>query len=146
MTESELALIQNVKELNKSLARIANAAERFADLFQPRLGANFDSLKTDLLAEMRKIVRETQPVAKPTVDKRWFTSLDVATELNVKPATVRERCRLGLVVGEKRGKEWRIPLFELERLKRDGLPLVPKETGLCPSEEAVHSLLNSFGE
>ena len=126
VTESELALIQGVKELNKAANRLADAVDRIANLFQPRVATELDSFKNELLSEVRKVVRENQLPAKPAVDKRWFKSVDVAAELNVKPATIRERCRLGLIVGEKWGKEWRIPVSELERVRRDGLPPVPQ--------------------
>jgi hypothetical protein len=144
--ECDIALIQVIKEFSKATNRLAEAVERIADVVNPNAAVDFASFKSELLSEVRRVVGENQTPCKPVIEKRWFKIVDVAAELKVKPATIRERCRLGLIVGEKWGKEWKIPASELERVKRDGLPPVPKASESASLEKPVHSVLDLLRE
>lgn len=134
MTETDFALIQEVKRAADSLEVISGCIVKLAGLFNVAPSADFEQLKKGLLAEVRKVLSESlgrSDEAKPT--KRWFETTEVAKELNVKPATIRGRCFAGLIAAEKWGKEWKIPAAELERLKKDGLPPLKPVDATCPA-------------
>ena len=51
-----------------------------------------------------------------------------ARELGVSAHIIRKLCAAGLIEAEQTtgGRQWRIPFHEVERLKREGLPLIPQ--------------------
>jgi excisionase family DNA binding protein len=68
------------------------------------------------------------------VERFFYSTGQVASQLGVTLATVRLLCENGVIEAETTpGGQWRVPASEVERLKRDGLPLIPRplpvETG-----------------
>jgi hypothetical protein len=138
MTEAEFALLQEAKRIADALDTISGCLAKLSGLFSLAPAMDIDDLKKELVAEVRKAVSQGHSAVQvnPVPSKRWFETIDVAKELGVKPATIRGRCSAGLIAAEKWGKEWKIPAAEMERLKRDGLPPLPKpaETRVaCPA-------------
>ena len=138
MTESEFALLQEAKRIADALEAVSRCLTKFANLFSFAPSIDLDQVKKELVAEVRKAVSRGHSAVQtnPVPSKRWFETAEVAKELGVKPATIRGRCSAGLIAAEKWGKEWKIPAVEMERLKRDGLPPLPKpaETRVaCPA-------------
>jgi hypothetical protein len=66
--------------------------------------------------------------------KDWYGTAEVAQMLNKAEYTVREWCRLGRVRAEKRGsgrgryQAWVVSHAELQRLEREGLLPVPRQS------------------
>lgn len=57
----------------------------------------------------------------------FYSTGGVAKALGVSPDRVRQLCESGVVTAEvTAGGQWRIPKAEIDRLKRDGLPPVPR--------------------
>jgi hypothetical protein len=61
------------------------------------------------------------------MDELFYSSGQIGSELNVSPARVRALCLHGLITAEQtEGGQWRVPARELARLKRDGVPPLPR--------------------
>jgi len=61
------------------------------------------------------------------MEELFYSSGQIGSELNVSPARVRALCQHGLIAAEQtEGGQWRIPARELARLKRDGVPPLPR--------------------
>jgi hypothetical protein len=138
MTEAEFALLQEAKRIADALDAVSGCLAKLSGLFSLAPSMDIGDLKKELVAEVRKTVSQGHSAVQtnPVPSKRWFETAEVAKELGVKPATIRGRCSAGLITAEKWGKEWKIPAAEMERLKRDGLPPLPKsaETRVaCPA-------------
>ncbi len=61
------------------------------------------------------------------MDDRFFSTGQAAHELGVSQAQIRALCEAGVAEAKyTSGGQWRIPTGEVERLKRDGLPQIPR--------------------
>lgn len=61
------------------------------------------------------------------MERLFYSTGQVASQLGVSWSTVRLLCENGVIKAETTpGGQWRIPESEFERLKRDGLPMVPR--------------------
>ncbi len=72
------------------------------------------------------------------VERLFYSTGQVATQLGVSLATVRLLCENRVIGAEMTpGGQWRVPASEVERLKRDGLPMVPRPLPIeaAPNEE-----------
>jgi excisionase family DNA binding protein len=57
----------------------------------------------------------------------FYSTGQVARQLGTTQATVRVLCENGLIAADTTpGGQWRIPASEVERLKRDGVPPIPR--------------------
>jgi excisionase family DNA binding protein len=61
------------------------------------------------------------------MERLFYSTGQVARQLDTTLATVRILCENGVVAAETTpGGQWRVPAAEVERLKRDGLPPIPR--------------------
>jgi hypothetical protein len=61
------------------------------------------------------------------MERGFYSTGQVARQLGTTPARVRSLCENGVVAAETTpGGQWRVPAHEVERLKRDGLPPIPR--------------------
>jgi hypothetical protein len=61
------------------------------------------------------------------MDRGFYSTGQVARQLGVTPAQVRLLCESGVVAAETTpGGQWRVPAHEVVRLKREGLPPIPR--------------------
>lgn len=61
------------------------------------------------------------------VERLYYSTGQVASQLGVTLATVRTLCEKGVIKAETTpGGQWRVPESEVERLNRDGLPPIPR--------------------
>ncbi len=61
------------------------------------------------------------------MERGFYSTGQVARQLGTTPARVRSLCENGVVAAETTpGGQWRVPAYEVERLKRDGLPPIPR--------------------
>jgi excisionase family DNA binding protein len=72
------------------------------------------------------------------MQRLFYSTGQVARQLGTTPATVRLLCETGAIAAEMTpGGQWRVPAAEVERLKREGLPPIPRplppESGPPPS-------------
>ncbi len=72
------------------------------------------------------------------MESGFYSTGQVARQLGVSPAQVRSLCENGVVAAETTpGGQWRVPAYEVERLKRDGFPPIPRpmpiESGPAPN-------------
>jgi excisionase family DNA binding protein len=57
----------------------------------------------------------------------FYSTGQAACELSITQDRVRQLCEAGAVTAEiTSGGQWRVPKAEIDRLKRDGLPPVPR--------------------
>src|SRR5258707_13179526 len=64
----------------------------------------------------------------------FYSTGQVARQLGTTLATIRILCETGAIAAETTpGGHWRVPASEVERLKRDGLPPIPRP---LPTESA----------
>src|SRR5689334_14789488 len=61
-----------------------------------------------------------------TMAEGYYRTGQVAEILGISSNDVRRLCEAGLIEADYTGKQWRIPVSEVERLKRDGVPPIPK--------------------
>lgn len=68
----------------------------------------------------------------------YYSTGQAARELGITQARVRDLCRHGVITAEiTDGRQFRIPREELEKLKREGLPVVPRP---LPNAERVATI------
>ena len=62
-----------------------------------------------------------------TMQRLFYSTGQVARQLGTTPAAIRLLCENRLIAAETSpGGQWRVPASEVERLKRDGLPAIPR--------------------
>src|SRR3954469_20810682 len=79
----------------------------------------------------------------------FYSTGKAARALGVNAGTIRRLCESDAIQAEvTQGGQWRVPTGEIERLKRDGLPPVPKglpgqsrHEAPAPGPSVTHSLL-----
>lgn len=84
----------------------------------------------ELLTEIRDLL-VLLVKATTKADRKLFTKGDAARRLGVSRSTVERICLNGSVKQVPVGRRYRIPLSEIERLERDGIP-GPKRRGRPP--------------
>src|SRR5580704_10441356 len=61
------------------------------------------------------------------MERLFYSTGQVARQLGTTLATVRALCENRVIAAETTpGGQWRVPASEVERLKRDGLPPIPR--------------------
>lgn len=75
------------------------------------------------------------------MERLFYSTGQVAQQLGVTLPTVRALCENGVIEAERTpGGQWRVRASEIERLKRDGLPPVPRP---LPIEAALPAALEA---
>src|SRR5712692_4574805 len=75
------------------------------------------------------------------INTLFFSTGQAARELNTTQARIRALCESGAIEATSTpGGQWRIDREEVQRLKRDGLPAVPR-----PMPEPDHALAGAAG-
>ena len=75
----------------------------------------------------------------------FYSTGQVARQLGTTPAAIRVLCENRLIAAETSpGGHWRVPASEVERLKRDGLPAIPRPLP-NPSAPARNGTSNGHG-
>jgi hypothetical protein len=75
----------------------------------------------------------------------FYSTGQVARELGTTQAAIRVLCEKRLIAAETSpGGHWRIPASEVERLKRDGLPPIPRPLP-SPTPSAANGTSNGHG-
>ena len=78
--------------------------------------------------------RTRKPNRRHAGSRAFFSTGQAAQELGTSIPKVRALCETGMIEAEVTpGKQWRVPVAEVERLKRDGLPPIPRP---IPEESA----------
>ena len=76
-----------------------------------------------------------KPYRRHPGGRAFFSTGQAAQELGTSIPKVRALCETGMIEAEVTpGNQWRVPVAEVERLKRDGLPPIPRP---MPVEEAA---------
>ena len=76
----------------------------------------------------------------------FYSTGQVARQLGTTAAVVRVLCENGLVAAETTpGGQWRVPASEVERLKRDGLPPIPRPLPNSSAPPADNGTSNGHG-
>src|SRR5579871_2550671 len=77
--------------------------------------------------------------------ERYWRTAQAAAELGIPPRHMRRLCEANLVEAERtEGGQWRIPMQEVNRLKKDGVPPVP--VGAEPEPKARQAVQNGRTE
>lgn len=74
-------------------------------------------LKEDLVQVLEDLLSKEKGV------KDWYSPKEVAERVKRDPETVRNWCRFEQIEATKRGRSWKIPHAELERLKNSNCEL-----------------------
>ena len=78
--------------------------------------------------------------------KTYLRTGQAAKELGVSSHHVRKLCEAGLIEdAEYTGKQWRIPLSEVEKLQREGIPSIPQAAEPARHDITARSNPNSNG-
>jgi hypothetical protein len=83
------------------------------------------------------------------MERGFYSTGQVARQLGTTPARVRSLCENGVVAAETTpGGQWRVPANEVERLKRDGLPPIPRPmpVGVNPAEPITNQARRNHSE
>jgi len=76
----------------------------------------------------------------------FYSTGQVARQLGTTPAAIRLLCENRLIAAETSpGGQWRIPASEVERLKRDGLPAIPRPLPNPSAPPARNGTSNGHG-
>src|SRR4051812_115444 len=68
-----------------------------------------------------------KPNRRHAGSRAFFSTGQAAQELGTSIPKVRALCETGMIEAEVTpGNQWRVPVSEVERLKRDGLPPIPR--------------------
>ena len=68
-----------------------------------------------------------KPYRRHPGSRAFFSTGQAAQELGTSIPKVRALCETGMIEAEVTpGNQWRVPVLEVERLKRDGLPPIPR--------------------
>jgi hypothetical protein len=80
------------------------------------------------------------------MQRLFYSTGQVARQLGTTPAAVRLLCENGLIAAETSpGGQWRVPASEVERLKRDGLPAIPRPLPNPSAPPARNGTSNGHG-
>ena len=81
----------------------------------------------DVMVRLERIERLLSQIIEKPAQREYYSTSEVAEILNRAEFTVREWCRLGRILAEKRrtgrgrSKEWMISHEELSRVQNEGL-------------------------
>ena len=76
----------------------------------------------------------------------FYSTGQVARQLGTTPAAIRLLCENRLIAAETSpGGQWRVPASEVERLKRDGLPAIPRPLPNRSAPPARNGTSNGHG-
>src|SRR5262249_44185439 len=79
-------------------------------------------------------------VCSQDMGKFFFTSGQAARQLGTTTDAIRNLCQSGAIKSQTTaGGQWRVPVAEIERLKRDGLPPIPRPMPGRPAGPRVNS-------
>ena len=110
-----------------ALESIATSLARFASLIPGPAVAHEEQL-----AQIKRLLEDRlgrqEPRADQTPSRKTYTTEEAAKETGCSAYTLRQRCNLGAIPeAVKVGKGWRIPAEVVERIKIEGLPMVPQK-------------------